>query len=91
MSNIAVPCRIKVKSLVSSRYPNHARPLSWEQRVEGVDVVSIDAGGQLKLFSDGSQSPPQPGWELILTEQVAQGAYRWTLYGLGHQSPEHVQ
>ena len=74
--------KVKVKQLLSSRYVGSGRPASWDQRVEGVDVVFSATGREIKLFSDMGQSPPQPGWEILLTAEERPGVYRWTLYGL---------
>lgn len=79
----STPLKVSVCKLVSSRYPTHQRPESWDERRAGVDVVETLDGKVLKLWSDGQQSPPKEGWELMITENAPDGAYRWTLYGLG--------
>lgn len=91
----ALPARVDVAEIVSSRYPventgaNAAqpkRPLSWDERVEGVDVVVTKGGHRLKLWSDGQQSPPLAGWGLVINGGDAVNGYRWTLYALGKGS-----
>lgn len=80
----AVPCRIDVADVLSSRYERSAneRPLYWDERVDGVDVVVTVEGQTLKLRSDGQQSPPKHGWGLIVTGGDAETGYLWTLYSL---------
>ena len=73
---------VSVKSVVSSRYPSGRRPLQWDERKEGIDVIRTTSGEELKLLSDGQQSPPEPGWTLMLTGGSAAAGYHWTLYGL---------
>lgn len=79
-----IPARIDVSGLLGSRYEaqNHERPLSWDERVEGIDVVVTVEGRTIKLLSDGQQAPPQRGWGLIITGGDSQKGYRWTLYSL---------
>lgn len=79
--SLTLPARIRVAETVSSRYPGHERPLSWDQRKAGVDTIRTAEGATLKLLSDGGQSPPKKGWELILTESRGD-TFTWTLYGL---------
>lgn len=79
----STPLKVSVCKLVSSRYPDHERPESWDERRAGVDVVETLDGKVLKLWSDGQQSPPKEGWELMVTAPADEGAYRWTLYGMG--------
>lgn len=73
---------IRIQSIVSSRYPNHERPVNWDRRVSGIDVVLTNDGRTVRLLSDGSQSPPKPGWGIILRDGDGEGAYRWTLYAV---------
>lgn len=75
--------RVKVRQILSSRYQHNQRPARWEQRLDGVDVILTSEGKELRLMSDGGQSPPQIGWEIIITGEVSTGVYSWTLYGLG--------
>jgi hypothetical protein len=84
----ALPARVDVAQIVSSRYPAPAasqpkRPLSWDERMEGVDVILTTDGRRLKLLSDGQQSPPLPGWGIVINGGDASSGYRWTLYALG--------
>lgn len=84
----SLPARVVVDSILSSRYPDHKRPMNWDRRKQGLDRVSVRNGEEVQLISDGQQSPPQPGWELLLTsaEETDSGlAFRWTLYGLVKQ------
>lgn len=77
-----LPARIRVTEVVSSRYPGNKKPLSWDARVQGFDRVRAEDGSTYNLLSDGGQSPPQPGWDLMLTTVQPDGSYTWTLYGL---------
>ena len=79
--SLALPTRIRVAETLSSRYPGNERPSSWDERKAGVDVIRSVDGQTLKLQSDGGQSPPKKGWELMLTESH-DDSYTWTLYGL---------
>ncbi|HQH27469.1 MAG TPA: hypothetical protein PLP17_08745 [Oligoflexia bacterium] len=83
--------RITVKQVLESRYPAGKRPLDWEQRREGIEVIETADGERLCLFSDGGQSTPAPGWDLVLcgaSPEVPCGvgdkgpAFKWTLYGI---------
>lgn len=81
------PARIEVTEVVSSRYDSDcggtkARPLAWDDRMEGVDVVRVRGGYTVKLRSSAMQSPPKPGWVLMLTGGSEAEGYDWTLYGL---------
>jgi hypothetical protein len=77
---------VKVVQLVSSRYPQGVRPESWSDRIEGIDVIRTQEGKELRLMSDGGQSPPQSGWTILLLDACETGAYRWTLYGLSRST-----
>ncbi|MCB0328570.1 MAG: hypothetical protein KDD70_02870 [Bdellovibrionales bacterium] len=92
------PYRVTVKELNSSRYPDGERPSNWDFRVAGLDYISTTDGSELALFSDGQQSPPKPGWTILITGEVdprqvevsnaiSSGAkfYSWTLYGMSPQ------
>ncbi len=69
------PRRVKIKSVLRSRYESRgdgrflsgSKPLSWDERISGVDEVLTENGERLELFSNGGQSTPAPGWELLLT------------------------
>ncbi len=76
-----LPRRVRVEKIIESRYADGKRPLSWDERVEGKDKIQTDDSEQITVFSDGGQSPPQPGWEILLTSKE-DDAFRWTLYGL---------
>ena len=74
---------VVVKEIVSGRYGSlPGRPLSWDERREGIDIVRDSAGRLHRLFSDGGQSTPQPGWKLLLRDGDARAGFRWTLYGM---------
>lgn len=77
-----LPVKVTVVKLVKSRYPNARRPVTWDERRAGVDVVETDQGGELLLQSDGQQSPPREGWVIVLTGGNATEGFRWTLYGM---------
>ena len=78
-----LPKSILVKEVISSRYAGGSRPASWDNRIAGIDTVTASDGNQYNLFSDGQQSPPLHGWQIILREGDNRAGYRWTLYGLG--------
>lgn len=77
-----LPVRLRVGELVSSRYSNGNRPLNWDQRVSGEDLIKTDDGRVVKLQSDGGQSPPKKDWEILITGGDAQTGYGWTLYAI---------
>lgn len=78
-----LPKKISVSELVQGRYPSGNKPLSWNDRYSGVDVVKDASGSEYKLESSGDQSAPQKGWQILLTETgSAPGTYKWTLYGI---------
>ncbi|MCI5065882.1 hypothetical protein MRY87_09175 [bacterium] len=86
--------RVVVSELLEGRYQQDdgsfgERPLSWDERVSGRDRIRTEDGEEIALFSDGQQSPPQPGWVLLLLEPVSQEEFpskephlTWTLYGM---------
>ena len=76
------PQRIEVAEVVSSRYADNVRPSSWDLRKPGVDLIRTSEGRTIKLASDGGQSPPQPGWVILLTGGDANAGLTWTLYGM---------
>jgi hypothetical protein len=81
------PARIEVTELLSSRYDNaenhkRVRPMEWDERLAGVDVVRVSGGHTVRLKSSAMQSPPKPGWVLMLTDGNESEGYAWTLYGL---------
>lgn len=86
-----LPKKIEVSALLSCRYDAlyqggslavGDRPSSWDDRVEGQDIVKTADGEQLTLHSDGQQSPPVPGQVLILRDGSQSKGYTWTLYGI---------
>ena len=81
-----IPSRIKIAQIVTSRYADNQRPADWAQRRAGVDVIKTSDNKYIKLMSDGGQSPPQPGWVIMLTGGDFQSGYTWTLYGLEQQA-----
>jgi len=87
---LALPTRIKVKSVAASRYRKQEgyRPASWEQRKSGIDSVKTTSGEVINLFSDGQQSTPESGWEILLTGGNDKDGYSWTLYGITKLSSE---
>jgi len=74
--------RVKIAKIVSSRYPDHQRPASWDDRKSGVDVVLCDNGEALRLWSDGQQSPPAVNSVIMILKSEDTGPLTWTLYGL---------
>ena len=76
--------RIIVSEVLSSRYEPGERPVSWDKRFSGYDEVRTVEGETVRLLSDGGQSSPAPGWELLLTKPSPQDntAFQWTLYGI---------
>ena len=78
----SLPQRVVVKSLQKSRYLDNERPQSWDERCAGIDIIATEDGLVMSLLSDAGQSPPKPGWILILTSGDSHGGFRWTLYGL---------
>ena len=76
-----LPARVRVVKLLESRYPSGSRPLSWDERKAGIDTVQSEDGKTIRLASDGQQSPPQPGWTILVSAGSPQG-YQWTLYGI---------
>lgn len=83
-----LPKRIIVAEVLRSRYKPGQRPVSWDERSPGLESVRGSDGEEYQLFSNGGQSTPAPGWELLLTNVVEvegeQGAsgLEWTLYGI---------
>jgi hypothetical protein len=67
---------------LAGRYQPGTRPVLWDERFPGVDRVITTSGETIDLLSEGGQSSPAPGWELLLTEELAGQGSRWTLYGI---------
>jgi hypothetical protein len=86
--SLKIPARVQVAEIISSRYAGNEKPLSWDSRVDGVDVIRATSGELLKLQSDGGQSPPKIGWDLMLTDKKGDH-YTWTLYGLPRENSIH--
>jgi hypothetical protein len=81
----ALPYRIEVLAVVSSRYgagERLPRPQSWDERHSGIDIVKISTGAEIRLASSAMQSVPKPGWVLMLTAGDENRGYEWTLYGM---------
>lgn len=55
-------------NVVRARYSAGSRPLSWDERKDGLEIVRTVDGEEVVLFSSGQQSSPAPGWELLLTK-----------------------
>ena len=77
-----IPKRVCVREVVSSRYVNNHRPGSWDSRIAGIDVIKGSEGQTVRLLSDGSQSPPKMGWEILLTDEIEPALFTWTLYSI---------
>lgn len=82
-----LPARIQVAELVSSRYVETAgslpeRPMSWDERKEGTDLIRTTSGETVRLYSSAMQSPPKPGWVVLITGGSGDTGYTWTLYGI---------
>lgn len=86
---VSLPQTITVQKLIESRYSSDNKPLSWDERVSGFDVVESDSGEQFKLLSSGGQAPPKPGWKIVMTSGDGQNGYQWTLYGLARTAAVH--
>ena len=71
MRIMKIPRRVVVRSLLEGRYGDKSRPLSWDKRYDGYDVVELLDGEQLRLFSNGGQESPRAGWELLLLAEAA--------------------
>ncbi len=93
-----LPARVKVTEVISGRYSTEVeqavvkdsqwfvadlnRPLNWDDRKAGTDIVKLDDGSEIKLNSSGMQSVPKPGWVLLLTSGDEVSGFKWTLYGI---------
>lgn len=87
--------RVLVREVVTARYHNGQRPLSWDKRRAGIEKILTEEGETVTLLSGGGQSTPKPGWELLLVRTAeekdyqsqllspsAEPAVTWTLYGI---------
>ena len=83
-SILTVPSKVTVSSIVSSRYSarGHLRPEAWDLRSDGVDIVRTEDGKTLRVWSDGGQSVPQPGWVIHISGGDPINGYHWTLFGM---------
>ncbi len=88
---IGLKRQIVVQETVKGRYKPGDRPLSWDDRVEGVEeVVCSGDSDSITLWSGGGQSTPAPGWILLLSGEkrlLEDGrlASMWTLYGVSRE------
>ncbi len=82
-----LPRRIVVNKICSSRYEPGTRPLSWDLRSPGVEEIETSEGEKLLLFSNGGQSSPGVGWELLLTGNPTVDDISG-VGGINHQSEE---
>ncbi len=93
--NMKLPRRVVVDEVLQGRYSPGERPLSWDARREGIEVIRTADNEEMTLLSSGQQSTPAPGWELLLMQSATDGstqfqalgkatavAYKWTLYGI---------
>jgi hypothetical protein len=82
MSLHTYPVRKKVSSVISGRYESGKKPVAWDERISGLDIILDQSGEEVILYSSGDQCTPAPGWELLLTGGSDQGGSIWTLYGI---------
>jgi len=76
-----IPFRAVVTSIVSGKYNPGTKPLSWDDRRAGLDVVLSSKGEEIILDSRGDQSTPDTGWEILINGKTGKG-FTWTLYGV---------
>ena len=84
-SSSTLPRRVLVSDLLTGRYPPGSRPVSWDDRLEGIETVVTSDGQTIRLFSNGGQSTPAKNWEILLTSQnhdSVDSSFTWTLYGI---------
>lgn len=82
---LTLNAKVCVAEVLSSRYgavSGGERPLVWEERRAGTDVVRLEGGKTIPLISSAMQSTPKPGWILVLTGGSLNEGYTWTLYGI---------
>jgi len=87
--------RVHVGRLVSCRYgavdsADAGRHDSWDDRLGGIDTITTDVGETLRLCSSPMQSPPKPGWILMLTGGDAKDGFTWTLYGMSRMQHQVI-
>lgn len=88
-----LPRTVIVSELLSSRYQDNKRPLSWDVRKAGFDSIRTTEGELITLHSSGQQTPPHSGWIIMLRDEVEGGGYSWTLYGMpkgAEVSQQHI-
>ena len=98
-NNNSLPRRVRVKDVILSRYTPGKRPTSWDERAAGVECILTEDGETIALFSNGGQSSPAVGWELLLVQEQDIGdaerpknidphatPFAWTLYGIARPS-----
>jgi hypothetical protein len=90
--DLARPAKVCVVDVVASRYgapllseDSASRPQSWDQRLQGIDLVRGEGGQVVKLLSSPMQSPPRAGWVIVLTGGSEASGYTWTLYGISRR------
>ena len=77
--------RVTVKSVSNFRYSSGVyRPQNWDERKSGIETVVTECGKTLRLFCDGQQSTPQPGWVIVVDSKSVRddGSLNWTLFGM---------
>ena len=82
MAVLDIKGTVTVCRIVVSRYENNLRPIQWENRREGTDIVVLENGEEISLFSDGQQSPPKPGWKIVIYGKHEEGGFLLTLHGI---------
>ena len=81
----ALPKRVLVSQVLAGRYAPGSRPVSWNDRKEGIESIITSEGDTIQLFSNGGQSTPSKNWELLLTKADRSSpdpTFSWTLYGV---------
>ncbi len=89
-----LPKRVTVSEVITSRYLPGTRPVSWDLRVPGFEVIRTTSGEEIVLASNGGQSTPAPGWQLLLTKEAQSETnnrvLEWTLYGVTPIGPSSL-
>lgn len=79
-----LPRKVVVRELIKGRYQDELKPLKWDERISGFDLIIDSNGNHLKLESEGDQSSPSKNWQILLTGQGSEpNTFKWTLYGMG--------
>jgi hypothetical protein len=93
MLTSSLPRRVVVTRVISGRYQPGTKPDSWDSRSPGIEEIESGESERIILYSDGGQSTPSPGWDILLTgtELMEQGkvGFRWTLYGIPPHANEY--